>query len=120
MRKLTCMLLMITMCLVTSQQVHAQVGTAFIYQGKLNDGGIPADGKYDFGFSLFSTESAGGFITDIPIIEDVAVYNGHFTVTIDFGDEFNGDSRWIAIYVRPGDSTGFFTPLSPRQPIAPN
>jgi hypothetical protein len=29
------------------------MGTAFTYQGKLQDGGAPADGLYDFDFKLF-------------------------------------------------------------------
>ncbi|HEY76866.1 MAG TPA: hypothetical protein G4O00_11970, partial [Thermoflexia bacterium] len=34
------------------QGVDASVGTGFIYQGRLLDGGSPADGTYDFQFAL--------------------------------------------------------------------
>ena len=38
--------------------VFAQ-GTAFTYQGRLNDGGAPANGTYDLTFALFD-EATGG------------------------------------------------------------
>ena len=34
-------------------------GTAFTYQGRLNDGGIPATGNYDLAFTLYSAISGG-------------------------------------------------------------
>src|SRR5260370_14124839 len=34
--------------------VHAQ-GTAFTYQGRLNNGGNPANGNYDLTFTLFTS-----------------------------------------------------------------
>ena len=46
--------------------------------------------------------------------------DGLFTVELDFGsDVFNGDARWLEIGVRPGDSSGSFTTLSPRQELTP-
>jgi hypothetical protein len=34
-------------------------GTAFTYQGRLQNNGNPANGTYDLGFSLFATNSGG-------------------------------------------------------------
>jgi hypothetical protein len=39
--------------------LHAQ-GTAFTYQGRLTDGGSPANGSYDLTFALFSVSSGAG------------------------------------------------------------
>src|SRR6516225_2402222 len=66
-------------------------GTAFTYQGRLNDGGPPANGTYDLRFSLFTTNSGGslayGFVTN----SGIAISNGLFTVTMDFGSNvFDG------------------------------
>src|ERR1700731_4826802 len=65
-------------------QAGAQ-GTAFTYQGQLNDGGNPANGSYDLRFSLFTVPSGGslayGFLTN----SATAVSNGLFTVVLDFG-----------------------------------
>jgi hypothetical protein len=36
----------------------ASVGTAFTYQGRLTDGGTPANGTYDLRFRLFNAPSA--------------------------------------------------------------
>lgn len=36
--------------------LHAQ-GTAFIFQGRLNNGGNPVSGSYDLAFSLFTTNA---------------------------------------------------------------
>ena len=38
--------------------VFAQ-GTAFTYQGQLNDNGSPADGTYDLRFAIFDAASGG-------------------------------------------------------------
>jgi hypothetical protein len=51
-------------------------------------------------------------------VNDLDVIDGYFTAELDFGsDVFSGDGRWLDISVRPGDSTGGFTNLSPRQAI---
>jgi trimeric autotransporter adhesin len=93
-------------------------GTAFIYQGRLGDGGTPATGSYDFRFAIYDALSGGtavgGPLTNSP----VAVSNGLFNVTLDFGaGVFNGDARWLDIGVRTNGSEGDFTPLAPRQSI---
>jgi hypothetical protein len=63
---------------------HAQ-GTAFTYQGRLNDGGSPASGSYDLQFGLWSAASGpaqlGSTLTNVA----TAVSNGLCTVTLDFG-----------------------------------
>jgi hypothetical protein len=92
--------------------------TSFTYQGRLTDGGIPASGVYDLQFRLFDAFVSGNQVGSTVIRDDVAVSNGIFTVSIDFGGEsFPGANRWLEIAVRPGASTGAFTALSPLQPI---
>jgi hypothetical protein len=95
---------------------QAAVGTAFTYQGRLTDNGNPANGEYDFEFKLYDDASTqvGGPIT----VEDKTVADGLFTVELDFGGAaFHGEARYLEIGVRPGDSSGDFTPLSPRQEL---
>ena len=48
----------------------------------------------------------------------IAVTNGLFTVTLDFGATFTGRAFWLEIGARSGTTNGF-TILSPRQPITP-
>jgi hypothetical protein len=90
----------------------------FTYQGRLTDGGTPANGSFDLQFRLFDA-LAGGNQVGAPVIrDDVPVNNGIFSVTLDFGaNAFPGANRFLEIAVRPGASTGTFTTLSPLQPI---
>ena len=60
-------------------------GTAFTYQGRLNDGGIPATGNYDLAFTLYSAISGGSPVTGPITNTATAVSNGLFTVNLDFG-----------------------------------
>ncbi len=94
------------------------VGTAFTYQGRLTDSGSPANGENDFEFKLFGAETGGTQVGSTLTRDNVTVTDGFFGVELDFGDVFNGDSRWLEIAVRPGASTGSYTALSPRQRIA--
>jgi len=52
------------------------------------------------------------------LVNNLGVTNGLITVTIDPGaGVFTGAARWLDIAVRPGASTGAYTPVLPRQPI---
>ncbi len=98
----------------------APAGTAISYQGQLNDNGVPANGSYEFRFTLHDA-AAGGTQVGLPRTNaPVAVAGGEFTTAIDFGaGVFNGDARFLEIGVRPAGSAGAFTPLTPRQGFSP-
>jgi len=98
--------------------VQTALGTAFTYQGHLNDGSNPANGAYDFRFTLYDAET-GGAATGAPVdVSNVNVQQGVFTVNLDFGaNAFTGAPRWLAISVRPVG--GSFSDLTPRQAISP-
>lgn len=94
-------------------------GTAFTYQGQLQDTGAPANGSYDFRFSLFTVPSGGtlaaGYLTNAA----TPVSNGVFTVVLDFGTGvFNGTAYWLDVGVRTNGS-GAFASLTPRQELTP-
>lgn len=90
---------------------------AFTYQGRLTNGGVPANGAYDFTFILYDASVGGSQSGPIVTRNDVPVANGLFSVTLDFGDIFNGTQYYLDISVRPGASSGSYTPLPPRQPL---
>jgi len=97
-----------------------EVGTAFTYQGRLTDGGSPANGEYDFRFELYDAASDGAQVGSMVGKENTAVTDGLFTVELDFGsDIFTGEARYLEIGVRPGASGGLFTTLLPRQALTP-
>jgi hypothetical protein len=99
------------------------MGTAFTYQGSLNDGGSPADGLYDLEFKLYSKPwgiQEGNTID----INDLDVIEGQFAIELDFGSDpsiFGGDARWLQVGVRPGDSNDpcEYTILEPRVELTP-
>lgn len=95
-----------------------QAATAFSYQGMLSDEDVLADGLYDLQFTLWNADTGGTMVGSPVTALDVSVESGHFTVQLDFGqDAFSGSARWLAMSVRPGDSTGTYTPLNPRQEL---
>ena len=96
------------------------VGSGFTYQGRLTDGGDPANGTYDLQFALYDAASGGSQAGSIVLKDDVTVTDGLFTIQLDFGaSAFVGEGRWLDIGVRPSADTGAFTVLSPRQTITP-
>jgi hypothetical protein len=90
---------------------------SFTYQGRLNDGGNPANGNYDLRFSLFDSLNNGTQIGSTQTIPAVTVSGGVFTVQLDFGaGAFPGASRWLETGVRLSGAPAF-TSLTPRQQI---
>ncbi len=99
-------------------QAFAQ-GTAFTYQGRLNNGASLASGSYDMKFTLYATNLTGNAIAGPVTNSAIAVNNGLFTTTLDFGDGvFAGTNYWLDIFVRTNGASSFIE-LSPRQPVTP-
>ena len=105
--------------LLSSLVTAAPLGTAFTYQGRLADGGVPAQGLYDLRFVVFDAAQDGSGISGVLTNAATPVANGLFTVTLDFGSGvFTGDARWLEIGVRTNGGAAF-APLAPRQPLTP-
>jgi hypothetical protein len=104
-------------CLLIGSGQALAIGTAFVYQGTLEDGGQLANGTYDFQFRVVNASTGiSGFV----FADNVVTTGGVFTVTLDFGAGiFTGADRFLEIGVRPGTSTGAYTILSPNTPIHP-
>jgi trimeric autotransporter adhesin len=112
-------LFLLALILLTTQGFLRAQGTAFTYQGRLQNSGSPANGNYDFTFALYDGSDTnageiGGPLTDL----DVGVTDGLFTVTLDFGPVFDGGATWLAIGVRPNGGSSFTT-LNPLQELTP-
>ena len=81
--------------------------TSFTYQGELKDNGSPAGGVYNFGFSLFDSETGGSQIGTTELLTGWPVVDGKFTVQLDFGalafdnSERGLRSRSTASHFRP-------------------
>src|SRR6266516_4624033 len=91
-------LFMVLALLAGINQAAAQ-GTAFSYQGRLNDSGSPANGSYDLRFTLYNASNNGAvFSTLTNTATDVS--NGLFTAALDFGGVFNGSNYWLELAAR--------------------
>lgn len=91
-------------------------GTAFTYQGRLIDGGNPANGSYDISFAAYDATTAGNLIGAIVTNTAVGVSNGLFTTSVDLGDIFTGNDLWLEIAVSTNAADTFST-IAPRQPL---
>jgi len=91
----------------------------FTYQGFLRVNGLPANGEFDFRFRLFDSASGTNQVGTTVIADDKQVRQGFYTVVLDFGNVWTGGQRWLEIAIRPGNSTGSYTTLSPRVQLTP-
>jgi len=108
----------ILVLLLTAILANAQT-TSFTYQGKLNDGAMPANGTYQMQFEIYDVPQVGmGSQIGSTQMVSVAVVNGIFTVPLDFGDTpfATGQDRFLQISVRQVVTDPFAT-LSPRQSL---
>src|SRR5437016_1642623 len=81
--------------------------TAFSYQGRMAENGVPANGLYDLGFTLYDSPRNGRIVAGPVISPTVPVSNGLFTVVIDFGaTPFAAANRWLEIAARTNGGTG--------------
>ncbi len=115
--KLACLFFALSGMLLTA----AQMGSSFTYQGRYLEGTTPANGLYQFQFTLYDALSEGNAVAG-PITQNaVPVANGVFTTALDFGSSaFNGDARWLEIAVRTNGSSGSFALFVPRQKVSPS
>lgn len=68
-------------------------------------------------FAVFDAAAGGSPIGSALMADAIAVSNGLFTVTLDFGaGVFTGADRWLNLSVKTNGAVSF-TPLTPRQQI---
>lgn len=105
--------------LLTAAAALAQ-GTGFNFQGRLNDGTNPANGRYDLQFRLYDAVVSGGQVGPLVPRPNTDLVNGVFSTTLDFGaTAFNNPNNiFIEIAVRPAGSPNAYTILGPRQQLA--
>jgi hypothetical protein len=105
-------------CFQNSPTAFAQ-GTAFSFQGRLNEGVNPANGIYDLRFTVFDAATNGNIVAGPVTNSSAAISQGLFTVTLDPGaGVFNGAGRWMEVAVRTNGGS-LFTVLVPRQLTLP-
>ncbi len=110
-------LLILLELMIAPASLPAQTAV-FTYQGRLLDGGQPANGSYDLRFRLADATNNGNYVGPALTRTAVAVSNGLFAAALDFGASiFDGSARWLEIGVRTNGSIDPYVLLSPRQAI---
>ena len=106
-------ILFIFLCMAGS--LTAQT-TAFTYQGSLKNNGQPANGTFDFQFTLHSAATGTNVVGPTITVSNVEVVNGVFTTTLDWGTSVYPTfaARFLEIAVRSAGG-GSYTPMSPRE-----
>lgn len=94
---------------------ESAIGSTFNYQGQLNDSGTSANGSFDFQFILYDAASGGSQKGSTLKKDKVAVSNGQFNVSLDFGQEvIDGTALYLEVGIKPAGSSSAYTILSPR------
>lgn len=96
------------------------VGTAFTYQGRLDQNGAPASGSFDLKFERFDVSANGqplGAALEFPAR---AIVGGLISVDLDFGGPavFDGTAYWLQISARAAGAPAY-VPVPGRTPIRP-
>ena len=99
---------------------QADLGSAFTYQGYLEDGSSPVNSTCDFQFSLWDASSGGSQVGSTQTKTSLAVNDGFFTApNLDFGTgSFTGSERHLQISVRCPAGSGSYTNLTGRAALA--
>ncbi len=113
--------------LASPSVARAQGSSSLTYQGRLDDGAVPANGSYDLQFKIFPAATGGAAYWQTTLAS-VPVSGGLFSVVLGdalnplFPGLFDGSERWLEIGVKPAGSPDPYTTLSPRQALtsAPN
>lgn len=91
--------------------------TAFNFQGRLNDGSAPANGRYDLQFKLFDSATGGAPLATMET-PNLLLINGVFSATLNFlSQPFASSDRFLEIGVKPAGSPNGYVILGARQQI---
>ncbi|GMV31493.1 MAG: hypothetical protein AMXMBFR59_36180 [Rhodanobacteraceae bacterium] len=83
----------------------------FVYQGRLEQNGAPANGNFDLIFTLFDAPTNGNPVGATVIENGFPVVDGLFSVSLSFPGAFDGEQRYLQVTVGG-------VPLLPRQAVA--
>lgn len=110
-------------CFTVAAPGQTPITTSFTYQGELNNADVPVEGAHDMRFSLFDAASGGAQVGSTLCVDNLQIVRGRFTVSLDFGNAYVGQRRFLRIEVRADDGSscgdaGGFTVLEPLQELA--
>jgi len=94
----------------------AAQATPFTYHGSLDDGGRPAEGRYDLRVTPFASERAVAPLAEAVTLYGVEVRDGRFSAQVDFARDMPTPDGWIGVAVRKAGD-GDFVELAGRSEI---
>lgn len=83
----------------------------FVYQGRLQENGAPANGNFDLAFALYDAPSGGNQVGAAIDEADYPVADGVFSISLAFPGAFTGTQLYLQVSVEG-------IPMLPRQPVA--
>ncbi len=83
----------------------------FVYQGRLQQNGAPANGSFDLSFALFDAAADGNQVGATIDEPGYPVTDGVFSISLAFPGAFAGTQLYLQVSVDG-------TPMLPRQPVA--
>ena len=92
----TTLCLLINAALLLIAAAASAQSAAFTYQGHLTENSAAAQSAQDLTFTLYNAASGGATVGTSNVVHDLAISNGLFTVTLDFG-AFDGTARWLQL-----------------------
>ncbi len=87
--------------------------STYVYGGRLDDGGRPADGRYDLSLTPYPAEKQGATLAAPMVFEDVEVRGGQFRLEFDL-PAMNAEHTWLELGVRDGAAAGDFAAIPGR------
>lgn len=84
----------------------AAMAASYVYEGRLDDLGQPANGRYDLRLSAYGHESHGATLAAPVTFEGVEVRDGRFRLDVDL-PLVKSDSVWLELAVRDSGAAGF-------------
>lgn len=116
----TCSALALTMTFAPAALAQSP-GSAFTYQGHLDNNGEPVNGTADLQFTLWNSGVTGGGVQVGPTLtlNAAQITGGFFSANLDFGaTAWDGNQRWLEVASRVPAGGGTFS-VMPRQPVLP-
>lgn len=93
----------------TSRAPNAPQLPDFVYQARLEQNNVLANGTYDLTFSLWDAETNGTQIGALVVEDDYPVVRGLLTINLSFPGAFNGEQRYLEVTINGT--------TMPRQPV---
>ena len=87
--------------------VEAAITTKFTHQGQIKRNGILYNGTCDMRFTLWDAGTAGAQLATYIPPTQIPVSDGVFTVEVDFGASFTGQTRWLQAEAKCADDAGY-------------